>query len=87
MLYSLLNKNCSNRFNDITESNKPEMYSGIKKRGSPNELKIYKEVKILLMLISDEKIALDNIDIKLVILLVDADNPLTNRFKSCIFLR
>ena len=81
------NKNFSSLFNDIIESNNPEIYSGIKNNGSPKELKIYKEVNILLMLISEEKIAVTKIDIKLVILLVDADNPFTNKFKFCIFLR
>ena len=57
LLYSLLNKNFSSLFKEIIESNNPEIYSGNKKNGSPNELNIYKEVNILLILISEEKVA------------------------------
>ena len=87
LLHSLLNKKVSNLFKDIIESKRPDIYSGNKNSGSPNELKIYKEVKILLILISEDKNEWAKIDTRLVILLVDNEIALIKNVKFCNFLR
>ena len=87
MLLSLLNKKDSNLFSEIIESKRPEMYSGNKNRGSPSELNIYREVNILLILISEDKKECVKIDIKLVMLLVESDKAFINKVNVCIFFR